>query len=61
MDRDTIGTLFSLVAPVATLVGLVLVFVESSLLTAIGVVLLIAGLISLMPALRFRWWDETGT
>ncbi|MFB6192558.1 MAG: hypothetical protein ABEI11_04465 [Haloarculaceae archaeon] len=51
MDRETLGKLFVGWVIVASLVGTGLILISSPVLTGIGVILLILGIISIIPAL----------
>lgn len=53
MSRKRVGTLFEFWVPAALIVGIAGILVGRTILTGIGVVLVILGLISLMPALRY--------
>jgi hypothetical protein len=55
MDHDRLGAVFRVWTPIAIVGGVVLTFTGSPTLTAIGVVVLILGLMSLLPVLRFTW------
>lgn len=58
MESRTIAyALYSWVV-VAVATGSVLIVFGTTLMARIGTVIIILGLISLMPAFSFLWWDE---
>lgn len=54
MDPGRTSTMLHAGVVVAVAIGVGLIIVAGSLLTGVGVVLVILGLIGLMPALRYR-------
>lgn len=59
MDDRTIGYLLHVWVAVSVLVGIgIIIFTSSTLLTRIGTVVIILGLVSLMPAFRYMWWGS---
>lgn len=54
MDPDQLSRLLNLGVVLAVAIGIGLILLAGPLLTGTGVVLVIAGLIGLMPALRYR-------
>lgn len=61
MDQRILGYLLHVWVVVATLVGIGLVLSGVQLLVTVGTVVIIIGLISLMPAFRYTWWESEST
>lgn len=62
MDHRTIGYLLHAWVVVAAAVGSgLIVLTSTTTVRALGTVLIIVGLVSLMPAFRYLWWGPEST
>ncbi len=62
MDARTIGLLFHAWVVVAVAIGSGLIaFFDSVLLARVGAVVIMLGLVSLMPAFNYTWWEAEST
>ena len=57
MDGKTISYVLYLWVATAVVTESSLILFGSTFLTTAGTVLIIIGLVSLMPAMRYAWWD----
>lgn len=62
MDHRTLGYLLHAWVVVAVAAGSGLIILSSmTVVRALGTVLIIVGLVSLMPAFRYLWWGPEST
>lgn len=59
MDSRTIAYALYGWVVLAVAIGSTLIVFGSTLLARIGTVIIILGLISLMPAFKYLWWDDS--
>lgn len=59
MNEETIGRVSWAWAVVAIALGIGLVTLPAPVVTTVGVIVLIFGILGLMPALRFTWLAES--
>lgn len=60
MDARTLGLLLHGWTVVAVAIGSGLIaFFDSVLLARVGAVIIMLGLVSLMPAFNYLWWEST--
>lgn len=59
MDSRTLARALYGWVVVAVAIGSVLIVFGSTLMARVGTVTIIIGLISLMPAFRYLWWDDS--